>query len=300
VPEPAPPNGLGTDPAAGSDEVPRVHAVSDVEVLSVHSITRLSAGHTGQVVIAASHGGVYAGYCAAMGRVRAVILNDAGVGRERAGIASLDYLDRLAVAAATADGRSCRIGDGDDMRECGIVSYVNATAASLGCAPGQTVRDCASLLRAAVLSTAPVPPRTEARFVARDDPGAVRVIVMDSVSLIEPSDAGAIVITASHGGLLGGDPASALKVDALAAVYCDAGFGKDRSGVTRLPALDLRGIAAVTVSAQSACVGDGRSVYAEGVVSCVNQFAAACGVAVGDTVQAFIGKVGIGTGRAVQ
>ena len=41
------------------------------------------------MVVAASHGGVYAGYCAALGRVRAVILNDAGVGRERAGIGSL-------------------------------------------------------------------------------------------------------------------------------------------------------------------------------------------------------------------
>ena len=264
------------------------------QVLSVHSITRLGSEHAGQVVIAASHGGVYAGYCAAIGGVRAVILNDAGIGRERAGIGSLDYLNQLGIAAATADSRTCRIGDGDDMRECGIVSSVNAIAASLGCAPGQSVRDCACLLRAAELSTAPVPHRTEARFVARDEPFGVRVIVMDSVSLVESSDAGAIVVTASHGGLLGGDPASALKVDALAAVYCDAGFGKDRSGVTRLPVLDRRGIAAATVSAQSACIGDGRSVIADGVVSCVNRSAAALGVVVGDTVQGFIDKVGSG------
>ena len=78
---------------------------------------------------------------------------------------------------------------------------------------------------------------------------------------------------------------------ALAAVYCDAGFGKDRAGVSRLPALDCRGIAAVTVSAQSARIGDGRSVLADGVVSCVNDSAARLGAAVGDTVQAFIGKM---------
>jgi hypothetical protein len=261
------------------------------EIATLHSITLLGAGHVGKVVIAASHGGVYAGHCAALGGVRAVILNDAGVGRDRAGIGSLDYLEGLGLAAATADSRSCRIGDGDDMRDCGIVSHVNPAAAALGCAPGQRVADCAGRLRGATPTAATVPPHAEARFVARDRPGEPRVIVMDSVSLVESADAGAIVITASHGGLLGGDPASALKVEALAAIYCDAGFGKDRAGITRLPALDRRGIAAATVSAESARIGDGRSVHADGVLSCVNETAAAMGIVVGDAVQAFVDKV---------
>jgi len=262
-----------------------------VKVLAVHSITKIGDEHVGQVVIAASHGGVYAGFCAAVGRVRAVILNDAGVGRDRAGIGSLDYLNSLGIAAATADGRSCRIGDGDDMQATGIISFVNDAAAAWGCAPGQTVLACADRLRAAHLCTAPVPPRAESRYVARDNPGEVRVVVMDSVSLVQPADAGAIVISASHGGLLGGDPASALKVDALAAVYCDAGFGKDRAGVTRLPALDRRGIAAATVSAESARIGDGQSVYEDGVLSSVNEASASLGIAVGDSVKEFIAKI---------
>jgi len=220
-----------------------------------------------------------------------VMFNDAGVGRERAGIGSLAWLDRLGIAAATADSLTCRIGDGDDMLACGIVSFVNDTAAALGCAPGQAVTECAGRMRAATLSALPVPPLAEARFVARAAGGAPAVVVTDSVSLVEPSDAGAIVVTASHGGLLGGDPASAIKVDALAAVYCDAGFGKDRAGVSRLPALDRRGIAAVTVSAQSARIGDGRSVLADGIVSCVNDRAARLGAAVGDSIEAFIGKM---------
>ncbi|MBA3479151.1 MAG: hypothetical protein H0T52_12265 [Lautropia sp.] len=259
-------------------------------MLTVHSITRVAAEHVGQVVIAASHGGVYAGFCAAEGGVRAVIFNDAGVGRERAGVGSLDYLEGLGIAAAAADSRSCRIGDADDMRECGIVSFVNATAAALGCVPGQRVPDCADRMRGARLSTTAVPARAESRYVAQTAPGAPLVIVMDSVSLVQPSDAGAVVVTASHGGLLGGDPASALKVDALAAVYCDAGFGKDRAGVTRLPALEARGIAAATVSSDSARIGDGQSVYEDGVLSCVNDKAASLGIAVGDTVQELIRK----------
>jgi hypothetical protein len=268
-----------------------MNGTDEVRVMTLDSITRLTPDHAGQVVVAASHGGVYAGYCAARGRVRAVMLNDAGVGRERAGIGSLAWLDQLGIAAATADSLTCRIGDGDDMIAGGTVSFVNDTAAALGCVPGQTVAECAESLRKARLSVLPVPPLAETRFIWRAAGGGPAVIVIDSVSLVVPSDSGAIVVTGSHGGLLGGDPASAIKVDVLAAVYSDAGFGKDGAGVSRLPALDRRGIAAVTVSAHSARIGDGRSVLADGVLSCVNDTAARVGAVVGDTIPAFIGKV---------
>jgi hypothetical protein len=262
-----------------------------VVVHTLDSITRLAPVHAGHVVVAASHGAVYAGYCAAAGAVRAVILNDAGVGKDRAGIGALDWLDALGIAAAAADGNSCRIGDGADTIGSGVISHVNRTAAALGCAPGRPVADCANRMRAAELPSRPVPPRAETRFVARDEQGAPRVVVIDSISLVGAEDVGAIVVSASHGGLLGGDPTTAIKVAALAAVYCDAGFGKDGAGVSRLPALDRRGIAAATVSAESARIGDGRSVHAEGVLSCVNGTGAAMGVAVGDSVAAFIEKV---------
>jgi hypothetical protein len=265
--------------------------VAEVKILTTNTITKLTPEHIGQVVIGASHGGVYAGHCAAEGKVRAVILNDAGVGREQAGIGSLDYLDGLGIAAAAADSLSCRIGDGQDMRESGIVSFVNRTAAALGCAPGQKVLECAARMRAAALSNAAVPSLAEARFVARSNPGEPRVIVMDSVSLIDESDAGAIVITASHGALLGGNPDTALRADAIAAIFSDAGFGKDRVAVTRLPVLDRRGIAGATVSVFSARIGDGRSVYEDGVLSCVNKTAASIGIAVGQTVQEFVSRV---------
>jgi len=43
-----------------------------------------------------------------------VILNDAGVGRDRAGIGGLALLDTIGMSAATLSHRSARIGDGDD------------------------------------------------------------------------------------------------------------------------------------------------------------------------------------------
>ena len=84
-------------------------------------------------------------------------------------------------------------------------------------------------------------------------------------------------MTGSHGGLLGGKPETALKYPALAALFNDAGIGIDEAGVTRLQALDARGIAAATVAAASARIGDARSTFEDGIVSRVNCCAAAIG-----------------------
>src|SRR4051812_17497553 len=79
-------------------------------LLITDSITRLD-DPKGRVIVAASHGGVYAAYLAAASGARAVILNDASVGRDRAGIGGLDYLGALGLPAATIAFDSARIGD---------------------------------------------------------------------------------------------------------------------------------------------------------------------------------------------
>ncbi len=70
-----------------------------------------------------------------------------------------------------------------------------------------------------------------------------------------------------------------------AAFYNDAGIGVDEAGVSRLPALDARGIAAATVSAASARIGDARSTYEDGILSRVNARAAALGLVPGMTAR---------------
>ena len=110
---------------------------------------------------------------------------------------------------------------------------------------------------------------------------------MDSASLVTAADAGAVVVTASHGGLLGGRPETAIKVPVFAAVYNDAGWGIDGAGVSRLPALDARGIAGACVSAFSARIGDGLSTYQDGFVSAVNATAARHGGRIGQRATDF-------------
>ena len=53
------------------------------------SVTHLETKHNGAVAYCGSHGGIYAAYYAAYKGLAAVILNDAGIGRERAGVAGM-------------------------------------------------------------------------------------------------------------------------------------------------------------------------------------------------------------------
>ena len=142
-------------------------------------------------------------------------------------------------------------------------------------------------LEAAVLLTgAPhiratdAPPVGEGRSEIGD--GALRrIVLVDSAAMVAPGDAGAIVVTGSHGGLVGGDPAMALRTDAFAAVFNDAGIGIEEAGIGRLAALERRGVAAFTVAAASARIGEARSSFEDGVISRVNAAAARLGAAAG-------------------
>ena len=116
----------------------------------------------------------------------------------------------------------------------------------------------------------------------------MRVIITDSNSLVEPEDAGHVFVSASHGGLLGGRPETAVKYPVFAAVYSDADRGADDAGLSRLPALNDRGIAGACVSAFSARIGDGRSIYADGYISAVNDIAAGYGGAIGQSCRDFV------------
>jgi len=250
------------------------------------SITRVAGEAAGAVVVNGSHGGIYAAYLAAKLGVAAAIFSDAGVGRDRAGIAGLDYLAALGIPAAAVGHQTARIGDGADMIARGVVTHANAPAAALGCRAGIACRDAAAALRRSGAAGRAPPPALESAFLLIADPPAVWAL--DSASAVGPEHVGTIVVTGSHGGLLGGRPETALKYDALAALFNDAGIGIDEAGVTRLPALDSRGIAAATVTAASARIGNARSTYEDGILSRVNSRAAGLGIAPGVSGREFV------------
>ena len=260
-----------------------------VQIMTVPSCSACRAEHHGHVVVSGSYGGRYNAYNAAKWRVRGVVMNDAGIGKDNAGIIGLEFLDRIDVPAATADAQTCHIGDGDHMLAHGTISHVNRTAAALGCRPGQSVRDCAERMRAAPVPTQMPPAITEGnRHVLRDNPGEPRLVCADSVGMIEPEDAGQIVVTASHAALSGGRPDNAVAPDVCAVFFSDAGVGMDGAGIARLPDLDRRGIPAGAVSADSAPIGDSRALYHDGVLSHVNDTAARLGARPGMRLKDFV------------
>jgi hypothetical protein len=253
-------------------------------ILSADTITKLPDGATGAVVVSGSHGGRYPGYLAVKAGVRAVIFNDAGIGRNEAGVGSLLYLQALGIAAATVAHTSCLIGDACDMLARGRISRANAEATAVGVVEGEA---CAEAARRLVKASRQL---VEPPYIGenRDElwlPGARhRILLLDSASLVRPDDAGEIIVTGSHGGLIGGDPALALRTDGFAAVFNDAGRS-DGPGTSRLPALDRRGIAAVTVAASSASIGDAASTFCDGIISAANGAASRWGARPGDPLR---------------
>ena len=239
----------------------------------VDSATRLGAGSRGKVAVCGSHGGVNAGWLAAKAGVRGIVLNDAGIGRHSAGTAGIAWLDALGIAACAVDYRSARIADGADMLANGIVSVANETAALLGCLPGHSCREVVQCMIAnAKPSEREVPDIGEARTRIANS-GHRPVWAIDSMALGQASDSRAVMITGSHGGLLGGKPDTNLTMDIFAAFFNDAGGGKDDAGFARLPLLDSRGVAGATVSHNTARIGDARSTYETGVLSRINETA---------------------------
>ena len=118
---------------------------ADGRVVIMDSITKVTPEDAGGLVVSASHGGASSGEFALEVPLKAVFFNDAGVGKDDAGIAALAMLQARGVAGGTVSHTSARIGDAQDMWDHGVVSHVNEHARALGIVPGQPL--CASLTR---------------------------------------------------------------------------------------------------------------------------------------------------------
>jgi len=246
------------------------------------SVTTMPKGIRGHVVIAASHGGLYAVHLALCQGVGGLIVCDGGVGLENAGIAGLDFAQALGVPCAAIASHSACIGDGADCAGHGTIAFANAAAQQWGVYIGQAAMQAAQCMAAATLqAVAPGPLPNEVRVVLETLPGQRLMVLMDSVSLVLPEDAGAVVLTGSHGNLQGGRAETAIKANVFAALYNDAGVTQP----TRLPVLDVRGIAGVTVAAASARIGDARSAWDSGILSQINVTAKNLGAYVGQSAQ---------------
>ncbi|UTF55747.1 hypothetical protein [Natronosalvus rutilus] len=241
---------------------------------------------TGTTVITGSHGGISSGRYAASLSVSGVVFNDAGIGRNEAGIRSLPYLDDLGCPAAVVDNDTARIADGVDMAKHGSISRVNDIAADLGCEEGQNALDCAVTMHDGDIEPVSADADTDLTEVELDG-GDVPVWAVDSIGLIAGRHEGAITIAGSHGERLAGEFETYVPTEIAGITLFDAGVGKDDAGIGRLATMNDRGIPAAAVDVDSAHIGDAVSAWEDGVLSHVNDSAASLGVEPGDTPQDF-------------
>jgi|TARA_B100000315_G_scaffold185427_1_gene174556 hypothetical protein len=265
----------------------------EIKIIPLDSATQLDNTAAGNVFVIGSQATAGPALWVAKAGVRAVIFHDTGVGKDEAGLSALPYLQKLGMPAACIDSQTARISDGEDMLTRGVISHFNALADELGVKVGQSCQNAASLLRTAKQFTGKPDESDEPLRHKLGAINSISIIGLDTMPLIQADDTGKIVITGSHGGLVGGsnppeNPLAATRGIAVkAAIFHDAGMCPDNSSTSRLPALDLKAIPAATVSAMSARISDAVSMYETGALSIVNNTAQDLGVKVGMSAKQF-------------
>ncbi|MEJ0067823.1 MAG: hypothetical protein WDO24_02745 [Pseudomonadota bacterium] len=277
--------------AAHLQGVPRRDAEAmspDIKILTVGSCSHVREEHRGHVVVSGSYGGNYNAYNAAKHQVRAVIMNDAGRGKNDAGICGLAYLDRI---GPRRSDRGC-----DDVpyrrrrrhpgawrdQPCqpdGRLARLHARAERPGLRRADA-RGEAGTRRAAADRRRQ--PRHDPRQSGRAQGGVRRFGGHDQAGGRRPDRRDRLAR-----GLVS-EPANNEIAPVHAVFFSDAGGGKDGAGYARLADLERRRIPAATVSADSAPIGDSRAIHDDGIISHVNEMAAAAGAQVGMKLRDFI------------
>lgn len=235
------------------------------------------------VVVPASYIGVLPARMIAIHRPRGVIGHDACIGKDGAGIAGLWYLEALGIPAATADGMSAEMGNGQDLYTQGRISRLNYPAERCGVEVGMPVEEAAKLLRDTDASDTEVGNKIR-REIVEEGPNGKRTVVTDSIVWAYPEDEQtSVLVTAGHTGRSGAS--FLLEANPWGFICHDGGMSKNKSGITGLQTTADAGLPGATIDGMSAPIGDAFRGYAEGTISAVNTPAEARGVAVGMTVK---------------
>ena len=254
--------------------------------LAFDSITFLDRFYQGtspptgrDVIVNGSYAGVFCAKIVAAFRPRAAIGLDCGIGKDGAGIAGLWYYEALGIPAAAVDVMSALMGDGLDVYVNGRISRFNQPAEDAGVLPGMPVAEAAALICRDIKANVGI--RTN-RLIVKTNAAGRSIVCTDGLAYALPEDTGRNVLcTGAHTGtsIVG----YLKKWRPWAFINSDGGMGKNASGIAGMPETDVLGIPGASVSVAFARLGDGRSTYFDGIISAVNEGAAAKGVRLGQT-----------------
>lgn len=113
----------------------------------VNSITELGPHDVGCIAVSGSHGGISSARYALVARPLLSIFNDAGVGKDRAGLAALDFLQSHSLASCTVSHNTACIGQASSTLQSGVVSNCNLLARELGVDVGRTCQSIVDRLQ---------------------------------------------------------------------------------------------------------------------------------------------------------
>jgi|JI8StandDraft_2_1071088.scaffolds.fasta_scaffold266213_2 uncharacterized protein YunC (DUF1805 family) len=119
----------------------RLFRIGPLEIALLDSIEHVTEDDAGRIVITGAHGG-WASAAAALGVPAALyVFNDAGLGKDAAGIVALKLLNDAGTPAVTVQHSSARIGEAEDTLASGVISQCNRAAHGLGLRAGMSVQD---------------------------------------------------------------------------------------------------------------------------------------------------------------
>jgi hypothetical protein len=210
---------------------------------------------------------------------KAVIATDAGIGKDEAGVSGLKHGETIGVPVATIAVLSAETSNGRSTL-LGEISRANAQARALGVAPGMPAYEAAALLaKAPAGKPIPTSPGDEEKAVVVEQTPKGRIWAAPGTTAITEKIPNDIVCSGANSSRVSSD--GVLRMGAKGSIANDAGIAKNNSAVEGVMILGERGIPSAAVSTLTARLGEGLSTWNDGIISVVNQIAAARGVKVG-------------------
>lgn len=116
-----------------------VEIIGERSVVAVDTIAHIKPEDEGRIIMTGSHGGISSGEYAGRVSIAAVFFNDAGIGKDEAGTASLPCLQKRGIIAGTVSHDSALIGNALETWNYGVISALNSLAIEAGFSIGEPV-----------------------------------------------------------------------------------------------------------------------------------------------------------------
>jgi len=258
-------------------------------IVLLDSLGDLNADNASPILVCASHCGDNGAFARKLKNchVNAVFLNNAGIGKNLAGISGLSHYEAENILACAVDHYSAEIGVANDTWDSGIISHINKLAEDAGIQIGDSVKkavakiiniiDKASLIQknksfeSLINEEKENSCKVDLKKQIQTQIDGVSITVTDSITFLNESNAGDIVVCGSHGGVSAGHYAQKHRIKAV--FFNDAGIGKNSAGVKSLESLSDAGILACTVDCMSAEIFNGQDILDNGIITVCNQLA---------------------------